>query len=215
MCSFRTKKKDPNRVRNIVGRNKINYPFDCGTQTADLLTVKLLLNSVISTPGAKFMTIDISNFYLMTPFKRKEYFWMKLSDFPEDVKAHYNSDKRANKNNQVYVAVKKGMCGLPQAGILAQELLEKILNANGYHQSLHTPGFWTHEWCPISFTLVVDDFGVKYVGREHTGHLEKVIGEHYKYMEDWEGKCYLGLTLDWITRTVAFTFPYQATWRTQ
>ena len=45
-----------------MGGDKINCPFDYGTPTAQLLTIKLLLNSVISTPGAKFMTIDISNF---------------------------------------------------------------------------------------------------------------------------------------------------------
>ena len=57
-----------------------NYPEDCGTPTADLLTVKLLLNIVISTDGARFMILDISNFYLMNPLKRKEYVKMKLSD---------------------------------------------------------------------------------------------------------------------------------------
>jgi hypothetical protein len=47
-----------------------NYPGDCGTPTANLLTVKLLLNSIISTPNAKFMTLDLKDFYLMTPMKR-------------------------------------------------------------------------------------------------------------------------------------------------
>ena len=73
VCSYRPEKTDPNRVWLTVGGNKINYPGDCGTPTTDLLTVKLLLNSVISTPGAKFMTMDIANFCLMTPLKRKEY----------------------------------------------------------------------------------------------------------------------------------------------
>ena len=53
--------------------------------TADILTVKLLLNSVVSTPGAKFFTMDISNFYLNTPLKRKEYVRMKLGDFHKSV----------------------------------------------------------------------------------------------------------------------------------
>ncbi len=52
-----------------MGGNLINYPGDCGTPTAYLLTVKLLLNSVISAENAKFMTIDIKDFYLMTPMK--------------------------------------------------------------------------------------------------------------------------------------------------
>ena len=61
VVSYRPEKSDPNRVRLTVGGDRINYLGDCGTPTADMLTVKLLLNSVISTKGAKFMSIDIKN----------------------------------------------------------------------------------------------------------------------------------------------------------
>ncbi len=45
----------------------VNYPDNCGTPTADLLTVKLMLNSIISTPNAKFTTtINLKDFYLFT-----------------------------------------------------------------------------------------------------------------------------------------------------
>jgi len=67
----------------------ILYPYhngcDCGTPTVDLLTVKLMFNSIISTPNAKFMTIDIKDFYLMTPMDRFEYFRMKLELFPDKI----------------------------------------------------------------------------------------------------------------------------------
>ena len=197
VCNYRPEKADPNRVRITVGGNKINYPGDCGTPTADLLTVKLLLNSVISTPGAKFMTMDISNFYLMTPLKRKEYLRMKLTDMPEDVIKQYNLREKATDDGWIYVAIKRGMYGLPQSGILAQELLEQRLNKHGYHQSTFTPGLWTHKWRPICFSLVVDDFGVKYVGKQHAEHLLNVIRTDYDVTTDWEGKRYLGLTFDW------------------
>ena len=59
-----------------------------GTPTADILSVKLLLNIVMFTPGAKFFTADIKNNYLMTPLKHKEYVRLKLSDMPEDVFEH-------------------------------------------------------------------------------------------------------------------------------
>ena len=59
--------------------------------------------------------------------------------------------------------IRKGVYGLPHAGLLAQELLEKRLHKQGYTQSKLTTGFWTHAWRPISFTLVVDDFDVKYM----------------------------------------------------
>ena len=50
-----------------MGGNLISYLDVCGTPTADILTIKLLFNRVISMPNAKFMTIDIKDFYLMTP----------------------------------------------------------------------------------------------------------------------------------------------------
>ena len=53
------------------------------------------------------------------------------------------------------------MYGLPQEGLLANEILEKILNKRGYQQSKLVPSLWTHDWRPVQFTLVVDDFGVK------------------------------------------------------
>ena len=89
------------------------------------------------------------------------------------------------------------MYSLPQAGILAQELLETRLNAHGYQQSKFTPGLWTHKWRPIYFSLVVDNFGVKYVRKEHADHLASVVKENYEVTTDWEGKRYVRLTLDW------------------
>jgi hypothetical protein len=61
--------------------------------------------------------------------------------------------------------------GLPQAGILANKLLRKWLTPHEYYECINTPGLWQHEWRPITFTLVVDDFRVKYVGKEHADHL--------------------------------------------
>ena len=95
---------------------------------------------------------------------------MKISDFPENVIEHYNLREKATPDRFVYVAIKRGMYGLPQSRILAQELLEQRLEKHGYKQSQFTPSLWTHEWRPIRFSLVVDDFGVKYVGKEHVDH---------------------------------------------
>jgi hypothetical protein len=68
VCIIRAEKlDDPNRMRFTIGGDQINYPGEVGTPTAEMLVAKLLFNSIISTPNAKFMTIDISNFYLMMP----------------------------------------------------------------------------------------------------------------------------------------------------
>ena len=57
-------KEEKNRTRLTIGGNHMTYTGNCDTPTADLLTVKLLLNSIVSTAGAEFMMIDIKNFYL-------------------------------------------------------------------------------------------------------------------------------------------------------
>ncbi len=72
VCNVRTEKKDPNRTRATMGGNLINYPEDVGTPTANLLLIKIFLNGVILTRGAKFAGADLANFYLMTPLKRPE-----------------------------------------------------------------------------------------------------------------------------------------------
>ena len=127
---------------------------------------------------------------------RSEYMYIPLRVLPTETIEQYNLLQLAE-NERVLVEIRKGMYGLPQAGILAQKLLEKRLAKAGYQQSQYTPGFWTHEWRPISYTLVVDDFGVKYIGREHAEHLLATINEHYECKADWDGSRYLGLTLDW------------------
>ena len=108
-----------------MGGNLINYPDDCGTPTADLLTVKLLLNSFISTPNGKFMTIDIKDFYLMTPMDRYKYFRMKLELFPQDIVEEYGLQDKVDLDGYAFCEVRRGMYGLPQAGIIAQNLLTK------------------------------------------------------------------------------------------
>ena len=96
------------------------------------------------------MTLDIKDFYLNTPLTRYEYLRLKLADLPEDVIEHYKLKDKV-KDGHVYAEIQKGMYGLPQAGILAQELLEKRLVKHGYAQSKFTPGFWTHASRPIAF----------------------------------------------------------------
>ena len=73
VCDVREGKAEKNRTRLTFGGNRINYPGDVGTPTACLLTVKLLVNSVVSMAGAEFVTLDIKNFYLNTPLARYEY----------------------------------------------------------------------------------------------------------------------------------------------
>ena len=179
VCTIRPEKAEQERTRFTVGGDRINYPGEVATPTAEMLVAKMLFNSVVSTKGAKFMTMDISNFYLMTPLKRPEFIRIKLSDIPDEIIKEYKLKEKVTKNGSIYIEANRGMYGLPQSGLLANQLLEKRLNRHGYHQSKYVPGLWKHDTRPIQFTLVVDDFGVKYVGEEHARHLKSVLEEHY------------------------------------
>ncbi len=146
--------------------------------------------------------LDIKDFYLNTPMARYEYMWLKLTDIPEKIIIEYKLREIATADKYVYCEIRKGMYGLPQAGIIVQQLL-------GYHQSKIVPGLWTHETRDISFTLVVDDFAIKYTKKEDTQHLIDAIQKDYNITVDWEAHKYIGLTVKWdyLNRKVDLHMP--------
>ena len=86
----RPRKVEKCRVRLTVGGDRVDYPGEVSTKTSDLITAKLLFNSVISTPGSKFMSLDIKDFYLNNELPRKEYARIHLSLIPQDIIEQYN-----------------------------------------------------------------------------------------------------------------------------
>jgi hypothetical protein len=192
-----------------MGGNLVNYPDGCSTPTADLLTLKLMLKSIISTPNPTFMTINLKDFYLLTPMSQYKYLRMKLELFSQDVFNEHGLKNKADADSKVFCKVKQGMYGLPQARIIAQELLTKQLLKAGYTQSAVTPGFWQHEWGPISFTLVIDNFGVKYINKADAEHLLTVLKQDYECDTDWDGTRYLSLTIvrDYKSHKVHLSMP--------
>jgi hypothetical protein len=71
---------------------------------------------------------------------------MKLNLFLEDVIDKYNLCNKVDTNGNVHCKVQHGMYGLPQAGIIAQELLETRLLKAGYTQLKVMPEYWKHTW---------------------------------------------------------------------
>jgi hypothetical protein len=175
--------------------------------TVNMVTVKLHLNSVISTKGARYCMIDLKDFYLMTLMACPKYMRMKLKDLPAKFVELYNLTNKVNFNGYIHIKIQKGMYGLPQAGVLAQELLKKRLNKHGYQQSPITPGLWHHNFRPILFSLCVDDSGIKYVGRKHAKHLATILNKHCKCWQDWDGQRYLGMNIYWDYNDKKYTSP--------
>jgi hypothetical protein len=97
----RPEKAEPNRMRFTVGGDSINYPGKVATPTAEMLVEKMLFNSVISTKGACFMTMDISNFYLITPLHHPKFIRVKLSNIPDEVIKEYKLREKVTKNGSI------------------------------------------------------------------------------------------------------------------
>jgi hypothetical protein len=152
--------------------------------------------------------MDIKDFYLNNPTEWYEYMRIPIKDIPQCIMEQYQLADIAH-NGYVLVEIRKGMYGLPQAGIIANTRLAQHLKTQGYSLTPHTPGLFTHETRPITFCLVVDDFGVKYIGKEHAEHLAKTLEKLYTITTDWKGELYCGLTLKWdyVNRTVDVSMP--------
>jgi hypothetical protein len=118
VAELKPTKAETRRIRFTVGGNCISYPGKVSTPTADLTTAKILFNSVVSTPGAKFASFDIKNFYLSNPMDRYEYMRIPVRDIPSTIMEQYNLAPLVH-DGVVLVEIRKGMYGLPQAGIIA------------------------------------------------------------------------------------------------
>jgi hypothetical protein len=95
-----------------MGVDLINYPDDVGTLTANLLPIKIFLNSVISTKEAKFANADLANLYLMTPLKWPKYTKIKLTDIPKEVIREYKLHEYVTPDRWVYIKVIWGLYGV-------------------------------------------------------------------------------------------------------
>jgi hypothetical protein len=132
---------------------------------------------------------------------------INLASLPQETIENYDMIE-LSQDGKVNIEIQKGMFGLPQAGILANELLQRNITKDGYRPTTLTHSLCTHDTRTISFSLVVDYFGVKYIGREHAEHLMACIIKFYNIYSDWNGTAYCGLTLDWDYRKPHSLFIY-------
>jgi hypothetical protein len=182
------------RVRGTIGGDQVHYPGITTAYTAHLETIRIMLNSVVSE-DALFMTADIKDFYLGTPLDRLEYMRIHIKHIPKDVQLRYNIAHLIH-NDYIIMEVSKGIYGLPQAGKLAQDRLIKHLADHGYIQCINTPCLFVHQANGVAFTLVVDDFLIKYKDKTAVDHLLASLRELYTITTEFGmTQKYVGITL--------------------
>ena len=82
VVAYCLQKEDPHQIRITTGGNLINYTGELTTHTTDMTTAKLHWDSILSTPKARYMCLDIDNFYLTAMLDHYEYMKMPLSSPP-------------------------------------------------------------------------------------------------------------------------------------
>lgn len=200
------------RVRGVAGGNLLKGKvLDTTALTAELEVSKIHIHSAVSDDAGLVM-FDIKDYYLNSPMDRSEYMRIDRKHLTPDIIADHNLDSFLTKDGAVYVEITRGLYGLPHAGALAQKHLIPFLAEHGYHQSPDVPCLFRHATNGVTFTLVVDDFCVKFKDRAAAEHLLDALRKRYTVKADWEAKSYLGMALRFFTnsdgvRNVALSMP--------
>lgn len=189
------------RVRGTLGGDGINYPGQTSSPTADLAVVKLLLQAVVSDrrnkkTNTRFATLDLADFYLGSMLERKEYVKIHIKHIPADVIATYNLSEFIVDSHVLFEVI-RCMYGHPVAGLLSNRDLVTHLAQHGYIQHKDIPCLFEHQTNGIQFTLIVDDFGIKYDTDAALDHLISILQHKWKLTTDRTGAKYIGMRIAW------------------
>ena len=155
------------------------------------------------------MVIDISNIYIRNDLEEFQYIIFAMDRIPQEIIKEYNLTTIVHKDGYCYAEIRKAMYRLRESGYIANIELKRILGLEGYVPSRFTPGLFTHKNRDIAFSLVVDDFGVRYTKKEDAEHLVKTIQGRHPIKTDCEPTFYLGVTLEfnYEDRTCKMSMP--------
>jgi hypothetical protein len=200
VCTMRPGKAEPYRIRMTVGGDRLDAYQDVRSPAIGLTDTKLHLNSVISDAhlGARYCTGDLKDFFLVSDMLIYQYMRIHRRYLTPEIIAEYTlTDQHFDSKGYLYVEIRKGMYGLKEAAILAYDQLKAHLAPFGYFPVRQTPGLWRHIDRRTTFTLAVDDFGIKFFSRTDADHLFAALSTKYALTKDWSGSSYLGFKINW------------------
>ena len=128
------------------------------------------------------MCIDIKKFCICAPMDGYKYTITTISFSPEHI-IQENDLRKKVRNSFIYLEIRRSIYGSPQAGMLSNKYLKEKLPPHRYYEAPCTPNLWKHIYRTLQFSLVVDNFGVKYVGKEHVYHLILTLKSEFTISE--------------------------------
>ena len=128
-----------------MGGNLLDFTCNIITPTASVTTAKCVFNSVVSTPGARCILDDIKNYIFNNILPEPEFMCIPLKIIPQEIIDAYNLTEIVNNQGWIYMRIKKGMHGLKQAWITANQELVIHKSPFGYQPVHHTSGLCFHD----------------------------------------------------------------------
>ena len=109
VLDYRPLKEEQCWIRIVVGGDRLSYQSDAGSPATDMVETKIIVNSTISDAhkGARFMTMDIKDFFLASPMTRDEFMKVKYKYFPEDIREFYDLESKKTEDGYIYIRIKK------------------------------------------------------------------------------------------------------------
>jgi hypothetical protein len=200
------------RVRETAGGDRlVALPYSVSTATASHPTLNCLLNSVVSD-HAVFGSIDLTDFYLGTHNPFPQFLKLYLTDYPPSVVARLRLQPflKLDRHGKSFVILRidKTLYGLKEAGKLSNIHLVQLLSSYDFVET-STPCLFRHKTRPITFCLVVDDFGVKYQHRADFDFLVTCLSNLYHCKAHPIAHKFLDFTLahDRTARTLSLSYP--------
>eukprot|EP00957_Ditylum_brightwellii_P067313 5108508-Ditylum_brightwellii.AAC.1 len=121
-CDRRPLKEEKFRVQQTIGGGKLEYARETASPAANLVKIKLIINSTISDTkeGITFIGIDIKDFFLQSPLPPGDQEYMEIYNkyFNAELRKLYNIDELVDENGWLYCEIRRGTYGLKQAAIL-------------------------------------------------------------------------------------------------
>ena len=185
------------RVRSVLGGDRLTATGPTRCNVAETVLIKAFYNSVVSD-RADYSTADIANFYYGTPLPDNEHVYasVPLSSFSDTILDEYHL-RHFIHNGQILLKFLKTIPGLPNAGILSKQRVDKIFAARGYIEDELVPCVYSHANNTL-FVLVVDDMAIKYHGHAARQHLlDTLTDAGYGLTLNDKGTKFVGLTVNY------------------
>ena len=188
------------RVRGTLGGDKIHYTGDTLSEVADPVTVNIHQQSVLADLKAglkaRYITIDLKDYYLGCNLQRPEYLWIPTKHMMANTLDAFGLHTYIS-NDKILFEVNGSMYGHPAAGRIAQTDFKALVKSNDYYEHPDVPCLFLHRTRPTSFTLIVDDLGIKIFSENDLQHLIDTIKTKWDVKVDRTGAKYNGIRLLW------------------